>query len=191
MLSMFGYISAALSIAMVVPYIVDMLKHKTKPERASWFIWLALGSIAFFSQMAKGATESLWLTAGQTVAVSVVFLLSIKYGVGGFGRRDIKALIGATIGLILWFFTREALFALLLVILVDAMGNFLTMLKSYESPGTETLSTWFMSGTSGIFGMLAVGSINPILLAYPAYLVLANYGIVISIILGRINKRRG
>jgi hypothetical protein len=48
-----------------------------------------------------------------------------------------------------------------------------------------------MSGTSGIFGMLAVGSINPILLAYPAYLVLANYGIVISIILGRINKRRG
>lgn len=188
MLLIFGYISALLSILMVFPYIWDTLRKETKPERASWFIWLVLGSISFFSQMAKGATDSLWLTAGQTIAVVIVFLLSIKYGVGGFTKRDIRALIGAGFGLILWYLTQEALFALIIVILIDAIGVSLTAIKSYAEPETETLSTWFLSGTSGIFGMLAVGSFDLILLLYPLYIVLANYIIVGTIIFGRRQK---
>lgn len=42
-----------------------------------------------------------------------------------------------------------------------------------------------MSGTASIFGMLAVGSFNLILLLYPFYLVLANYSVATAIILGR------
>ncbi len=170
---------------MVVPYVRDILLLKTKPERASWFIWTVLGFIAFFSQLAKGATDSLWLTAGQTFAVFIIVILSIKYGVGGFTKRDIRALIGAGIGLILWFITKEAAWALILVIIVDSMGTLLTAIKSYEDPESETLSTWLMSGTSGIFGMLAVGTFEPILLAYPFYIVVANYLIVAMVLLGR------
>ena len=184
-LSIFGYLSAILSILMVVPYVRDILLLKTKPERASWFIWTVLGFIAFFSQLAKGATDSLWLTAGQTFAVFIIVILSIKYGVGGFTKRDIRALIGAGIGLILWFITKEAAWALILVIIVDSMGTLLTAIKSYEDPESETLSTWLMSGTSGIFGMLAVGTFEPILLAYPFYIVVANYLIVAMVLLGR------
>ncbi len=185
MLEIFGYTSAILSIVMIIPYVRDILRLETKPERGSWFIWTMLGSIAFFSQLAKGASDSLWLTVGQTAAVLVVFLLSLKYGYGGLGKRDVIALIGAGVGLILWYFTREASFALVFVILVDSIGTLLTLLKSYKDPGSETLSTWLMSGTSGIFGMLAVGSFDLILLVYPFYLVLANYVIVAAILLGR------
>jgi hypothetical protein len=187
----FGYISALLSIIMVVPYVWDIFRDKTKPERASWLIWSVLGLIAFFSQLAKGATDSLWLTGGQTAAVVIVFLLSIKYGVGGLNRRDIKALIGAGVGLVLWFTTNEALFALLIVIIIDFIGVFLTVIKAYKEPETETLSTWLMSGTSGIFGMLAVGAWDPILLLYPLYIVIANYIVVGAILLGRKNNLVG
>ena len=188
MLQIFGYTSALLSIVMIIPYIRDIFRLETKPERGSWFIWTVLGFIAFFSQLSKGATDSLWLTGGQTVAVFIIFLLSFKYGYGGLGRRDVKALIGAGIGLILWYLTREATFALLFVILVDSIGTLLTLLKSYKDPESETLSTWVLSGTSGIFGMLAVGSFNLILLAYPLYIILANYVIVGAIILGKRHK---
>jgi hypothetical protein len=184
MLQIFGYISAALSIICIIPYIRDILRLETKPERASWFIWTVLGTIAFFSQMAKGATDSLWLTVGQTVAVLIVFLLSLKYGTGGLTKRDIRALIGAGVGLVLWYITQEAAIALCIVIFIDSMGTILTVLKSYEDPASETLSTWVISGTSGIFGMLAVGSFNPILLLYPLYLVLANYSVVAALFLG-------
>lgn len=185
MLQLFGYTSAVLSIVMIIPYILDILRLETKPERGSWFIWTILGFIAFFSQLAKGATDSLWLTAGQTAAVLIIFLLSLKFGYGGLGKRDIRALIGAVVGLILWYLTREASYALIFVILVDSIGTSLTLIKSYKDPDSETLITWIMSGTSGIFGMLAVGSLNLVLLAYPLYLVLANYVIVGAILLGR------
>lgn len=185
MLAIFGYISAILSILMVVPYIRDILLLKTKPERASWFIWTVLGFIAFFSQLAKGATDSLWLTGGQTLAVLIIVLLSIRYGVGGLTKRDIRALIAAGIGLILWYVTKEAAWALLIVIAIDSVGTLLTAIKSYENPESETLSTWILSGTSGIFGALAVGSFHPILLVYPLYIVIANYTIVTTMLLGR------
>ncbi len=185
MLTIFGYISALLSILMIVPYVRDIFLLKTKPERASWFIWTTLGFIAFFSQWAKGATDSLWLTAGQTLAVFIILVLSIKYGVGGFNKRDIRALIAAGIGLILWYITNEAAWALFFVIVIDSIGTLLTAVKAYEDPESETFSTWIMSGTSGIFGALAVGVMNPILLAYPLYLVVANYLIVVMILLGK------
>lgn len=185
MLAIFGYLSAILSILMVVPYIRDILLLKTRPERASWFIWTVLGFIAFFSQLAKGATNSLWLTAGQTLAVLIIVLLSIKYGEGGFVKRDIAALVAAGIGLILWYLTKEAAWALLIVIAVDSVGTLLTALKSYKDPESETFSTWILSGTSGIFGALAVGALSPILLAYPIYIIFANYLIVVMMILGR------
>ncbi len=189
MLAIFGYISAILSVLMVVPYIKDIFLLKTKPERASWFIWTVLGFIAFFSQLAKGATDSLWLTGGQTLAVLIIVLLSIKYGVGGFTKRDIRALIAAGIGLILWYITKEAAWALLIVITIDSVGTLLTVMKSYENPESETLSTWLISGTSGIFGLLAVGAFHPILLAYPLYIVIANYTIVTAMLLGRRRRK--
>ena len=185
MLQIFGYFSALLSIIMIAPYIRDIFRLETKPERGSWFIWTVLGFIAFFSQLAKGATDSLWLTAGQTAAVFIIFLLSFKYGHGGLEKRDLRALIGSGIGLILWYITREAAIALIFVILVDGIGTLLTLLKAYEDPGSETLSTWAISGTSGIFGMLAVGSFNFVLLAYPFYIMLANYAIVGAILFGK------
>jgi hypothetical protein len=135
--------------------------------------------------MAKGATDSLWLTAGQTLAVLTILLLSIKYGVGGLTSRDIKALIAASIGLIIWYITKEAAWALLIVIAIDSVGTLLTAIKSYENPESETLSTWIISGTSGIFGALAVGALYPILLAYPLYIVIANYTIVLTLLLGK------
>ncbi|MBT4856699.1 hypothetical protein HON52_00745 [Candidatus Uhrbacteria bacterium] len=163
------------------------MQRKTRPKRASWFIWAVLGFIAFFSQFAKGATDSLWLTGGQTFAVFVVVVLSIKYGVGGFTKRDVTALIAAFVGLIIWYITSEAAFALFIVIGIDSIGSILTFIKSYHEPASETLSTWFMSSVSGFFGTLAVGSLSFTLLAYPLYIGIANLLIVVAILLGRKN----
>jgi hypothetical protein len=186
MLQALGLISGILSIVMVIPYVRDIFRHTTKPERASWFIWAILAFISFFSQMAKGATDSLWLTGGQTVGVAIIFFLSIKYGVGSLAnRRDVIALIVAGGGLLLWYITRDAAYSLVITILIDATGGWLSIIKSYEDPGSETLSMWLMSGTSGILGALAVGSLNPILLLYPLYLVFINYTTVVAILLGR------
>lgn len=182
MLQLFGYISGILSVVGLVPYVRDILLGKTKPERASWFIWLALGGIAFASQFSKGATDSLWFVGASTIAVLAIAMLSLKYGVGGFTRRDIGALTVAFIGLVIWYFTDEAAFALLIVVAVDSIGSALTFIKAYREPETETISAWFAAGTAGLFAMFSVGEWNPILLIYPAYIALANYAIMAALL---------
>lgn len=177
--------SGLLAVVAVIPYIRDILRKTTKPERASWLIWTVLGGIAFFSQLAKGATNSLWMTGLSTLCVLAVFLLSLKHGEGGLVKRDIVALIFAFIGLVLWYFTKDALIALIIVILVDLSGSVLTIIKSYSEPESETLSTWVLASVSGFFGALSVGSFNWVLLMYPFYILIANSAVTIAIILGK------
>ena len=185
MLEALGILSGILGFICVFPYIRDILQKKTKPERASWFIWTVLGSIAFFSQLAKGATNSLWLTGVDTAGVAVTFILALRFGEGGLNSRDIKALTAASIGVVLWFFTKEATLALLITILVDASGAILTIIKAHEDPGSETMSMWILSGLSGLAAAFAVGSFNWILLSYPLYIWIANWSVAVAMVLGQ------
>ncbi len=179
-----GYLSGIAILLSFVPYIKDIFRGKTKPEKISWLIWSILGLIAFFSQFAKGASYSLVMIGAQAIGDLFIFILAIKYGLGGFLKRDIIALVGVGVGLFLWYITKEAAIALFVVIFIDAMGAFLTVIKSYENPATETVSSWVLTGIGGLLACISVGSFNFILLAFPLYILLASVAILIAIRLG-------
>jgi hypothetical protein len=190
MLQLFGIVGGLLAFLGYFPYVLDILKHKVKPQRATFFIWSVLGLIAVFSQLAKGAGYSLWLPSLETLGSLVVFLLSIPYGMGGFGKRDYITLCIAALGLVAWYFTKEAAVALYLVILVDAAGLYLELHKTYLHPETETHTAWILAAMGGVFTALAVGSWSFILLSYPIYIILANTAVVVAIQMGLQRKRR-
>lgn len=179
-----GYLSGIAIILSFFPYIRDIFLKKTKPERASWLIWGILGSIAFFSQLAEGASYSLIMTGVQTFGDLLIFVLAIKYGIGGFLKRDIASLIAVAFSLFLWYTTKEAAIALFIVIFVDAIGAILTIIKTYEKPTTETISSWVFTFFGGFLACVAVGSLNYILLAFPFYICVASAGILIAIKMG-------
>lgn len=189
MLQFLGLAAGLLSLAAVIPYARDILRGSARPERASWFIWLVLAVISFTSQRAEGATNSLWLTALDTVGVAIVFGLSLKYGEGGLTRRDTFALMAAGIGLVLWYSTRHAAFALFITLAIDAVGTSLTVAKTYADPQSETYSMWAMVAVAGILAMLAVGKLDPVLLAYPFYIFLANAAVVVAIAAGTLRLK--
>lgn len=174
MLEFFGYTSGILMILSVIPYIRSILKGNTKPHRMTFLIWTILILIAFFSQLAKGASWSLLLTAGDGIAVLITFILSINFGVGGLEKMDIISLCGVGVSLILWYFTKEPAIVLFLIILIDLIGLNLTIIKTWKNPETENWVAWAMCGVGGFLGVLSVGNLNFILLAYPVYICLAN-----------------
>ena len=182
---LFGYLSGVANLPGYPPYIRDILKGTTKPERASWFIWSVLWLVAYFSQRAEGAVSSLWLTGVQTAGVLLIFALAIWKGEGGLARRDWACLVLAALGLVLWAVTRHAAYAICIVIFVDGIGVWLTATKAYQDPGSETLSAWAWSLTAGTFGVLAVGRSGWSVYAYPAYICAANFLVVMAILLGR------
>ncbi|MDD5050706.1 MAG: hypothetical protein PHV93_03115 [Candidatus Pacebacteria bacterium] len=180
-----GYLSGIFMTVAFIPYIVGILRHETRPERASWFIWALLGGISFFTQLVKGATHSLWLPATQGLGDLVVFFFATKYGMGGMQKRDKIALCAVVISLILWYVTNEPAVALFVAIFIDATGGLLTMIKSYEHPTTEPILAWVLNFLSGFFAILAVGNFNLVLLAFPVYIFLINLAITGAILLGR------
>lgn len=189
-LNIVGLAAGIISIFGYLPYIRDVIKKTTYPERASWLIWDVLTIIAFFSQLAKGAVASLWLPGLEICGLSIVLLLSIKFGTGGLTKKDYYSLIAAGIGLILWYFTKEPAVALYIIIGIDSIGTVLAVQKAYEKPETETMSTWVLVSIAGILSTLSVGKLNIILLSYPFYIFIANAAIAIAIILGKVRKIR-
>lgn len=166
----------------VIPYTRSIFKLETKPQRMTWLIWSVLTFIAFFSQLAKGGTWSLLLTAGDTIAILIIFILSIKFGVGGFRKIDIISLAGAICSLILWYITKEPAIALFLIILTDFIGANLTIQKAWRDPKSENWLGWAMCGIGGLLGTLAVGEWNFVLLSFPIYICLINSVIALIIL---------
>jgi hypothetical protein len=143
-----GVSSAVVNTIGLVPYIKDIFRHKTKPERATWWIWLALNIIAFAAQAGAGATWSLFMTGAGIVAEGLIAFLSLSYGYGRFKRKDLVSLLIAMCGLILWKFTSDPLFALIVVLGIDLLGvgklNFTQLLYPIYIMLANGLMVWII-----------------------------------------------
>lgn len=186
LLQAFGLASGVLSALAYLPYIMDTLSGATRPKRASWLIWSVLSLIAFCSQIYEGASYSLWFAGAQMSGTVIVFVISIWRGSGDLTRKgDLWALAAAALGLALWYQTSNAAYALSITIGISLLGGILTVIKAHRAPGTETMVTWGLSFVAATCAILAVGSLDWLLLAYPTYLFVLNGAIVAAIQTGR------
>ncbi len=188
MLHIFGVLSAVLAFLAIVPYVRDVFKGTTKPNQASWLIWVALLALALLSQGFSGAKDSLFLTIGDLVGSATILGLAIFYGTNKWHWIDKVSLAGAGIGFICLFIFKQPVISLAVTIFIDACGAVPTIRKSYVDPSSETLSTWIIVGVAGIFGAIAVGSFNFVLLIYPVYLVLSNFAVAVAMLVGRVRS---
>ncbi|MEM7255897.1 MAG: hypothetical protein AAF404_00755, partial [Pseudomonadota bacterium] len=151
-----------------------------------------LGSIALVSQIYEGATASLWFAGVQVTGTIIVFLLSITRGRGCFlTKNDYAILLAASAGLVLWYFTENAAYALAITISISLLGGLATAVKAYHYPESETLSTWVISFIASGCAMLSVGKVDFVLLAYPVYLFTLYLSFIVAIALGRARRSSG
>jgi len=173
-LAAFGVGSALLDLAAIVPYIRSIRSGKTKPERSTWWIWSILMVIALAAQAAAGATWSLLLTGTLLIGNLTIAALSVRSGYGHFKAKDLVALLVTALGAVLWKATNNPLAALIVIIAVDFLGNWLTLTKSWRAPYSENLFSWALMALAGVAGLLAVGSWHLTPIIFPLYLIFAN-----------------
>lgn len=182
MQTIFSLISGILCLIAYVPYILNVIEGKTKPQRMSWFLWLVLSIISLVSQISLGATYSLVLSTVLTTGSLVIFLLSVKYGSGGIVSRDIWALLLSFVGLIIWLTTDIPLITLMINIVIGSVGALLTIQKTIEHPGSETAITWLLASVAGIASLfsLSIGNLRFGLIAYPIYIIVTNFAMYVA-----------
>ncbi len=83
-----GVGAAVLNVVATVPYILDILRGKTKPERATWWIWATLLIVILAAQWHEGASWAMAWTATTILLMLIIGVLSVRYGYGHMARRD-------------------------------------------------------------------------------------------------------
>jgi len=181
----YGVLAGILQLVATAPYLRNILRGTTKPQRATWAIWATLSFVVLASQWASGATWSLALTIGQALSCGAVFALSLRRGVGGVTRLELALLGLAALGVAGWLVADDPVVATCSVVVADLIAVGLMLPKTYRHPGSETLATYAIGVISTLFALAAVGSTAPSLLIYPVYILVADAAVVAVILLRR------
>ena len=183
--AVFGLLAGILQLAASAPYVRDILRGTTIPQRSTWTIWTTLSFVVLASQWASGATWSLALTVGQAASCAVIFVLAMRRGVGGVRPVEFALLAIAALGIVGWQIVDDPTVATCSVVIADIIGVALMLPKTYRSPGSETLSTFAIGVVSTICALLALESSEASLLIYPVYILFADAAVVAVIVVRR------
>ena len=182
-----GLIATVIGLIGGLPYIYNAFKRKTKPHRFAWLIFLILSIISFASQFALGARASLIFYGWFVINNVILFSLSMRKN-GGYGDVNAVNVISfclAIAAIALWKTTNSPLVALICTLVADGIGALLIVIKAYKHPHTETIIMWQAGSVATFLNVLAVGKLDPAILAAPVQVFLFNLAIVIAILLGR------
>jgi len=180
-----GIIAGVLAISGYIPYIYSILKGRTQPNRATWFIWTVIGGLLAFSYLAEGDQNSIWLPMGYFLGPLITAILSLKYGYATWTRLDTICITAALISIIPWVLSDNAMATLLINVGIDVAGAIPTIVKTYREPETEDLTAWVFFFVANTLQLFAISMWNLAAL-YPIYLFLLATTIVIFILRGKI-----
>ena len=169
--SIAGKLAGIISLSAYIPYILSILRKETKPNRASWIIWAIVSTIIALSYREAGASYAFLAPLGYVVGSTIVFILSIKYGVGGWTPFDRKCLIGAAISLVVWQIFDSPLSALLINLFINLLGTLPTARKAWYQPETEDKVFWSLVSLGSIVNLFAVENWTFSMAVYPVSMV--------------------
>lgn len=158
--SILGIISGIFLIGGYIPYIYEVLKGTTTPNRASWFIWALSTAIILFGLKETGTHEAIWVPIADALGCSVIFIFSLFWGVGGWSRTDKISLVICMASVGILFVTGNAFVALVMNLLIYISGYIPTIQKAYIDPKSESFFAWtlFFIGVALNLVTVAIGN---------------------------------
>ncbi|MFH1898864.1 MAG: hypothetical protein ABIJ82_00075 [Patescibacteria group bacterium] len=176
------FLSTALALVAYFVYYISILKGKAKPHRTTRLVLFIISSLATASMFAQGNRVAIWLSGVFAVSSFVIFLMSIKYGLGGFSKLDIFCFVIALFGIAVWIYTRNPTTAIFSSIAADFTGFLPTIIKSYKMPESEVWTFFFIGAVSAALNLLATEKWVFEAFAYPLYIILVNTIVVLLIL---------
>jgi hypothetical protein len=151
-----GILAPAIFVISVIPYYMSIFRGETKPSRASYGIWAIMELIWISSYISAGATTTKYFGIAGACSAVVIFILSIKHGMGGFGLFDISCLAMAAITAYVWLTTSNPSLAVYMSTTAVSLGYLPVIRKSYLWPKTENTLSWTLYAMSTVVNVLAL-----------------------------------
>lgn len=136
------------------PYITAVLRKKARPVKVTWFIWASLDCITLVGMYAKEAVNGQIFFA--TIGATIVFILSVKFGMPGWTKADKWCLVGGIFGIILWILFDNPVFAIVVSLVVGFIGSIPTFVSAWDNPSNEDRTAWTIFFISCVVAMIAI-----------------------------------
>ncbi len=184
-----GVIAGILALGSFLTYYYAILNGKASPSRVTWFILTLVGIMIAASYYSIGARDTIWVPIGYVIGPFITFILSIKYGEGGYTLLDQSCIVLVLLSLVVWYISGSAILTLIISIFIDFVGIIPTVIKSYVRPESEYLPSWILTFVVSIINILAVSEWEFSIYIYPIYMIVFNGLILFFLLLPILSNR--
>lgn len=191
MQKIFIAISSTLALISPLVYSRAILRGEARPHRTTRLVLLLITSLTTASLFAQHDRVAIWLAGVSTLQSILIFILSLKYGMGGWTKTDLACLAIALFGILLWKTTENPTLALYSAIAADFTGMVPAIIKTYRWPNTEVWSFFLLDVFAAGFSLLALNRWTLQEYSYPMYILLINLVMVLLIIRPNLDSMKG
>lgn len=185
--NLLAVVSGIVAVLGGLPYIRDILRHKTKPNTVTWFTWSLLNIITAIAALSGHAYQTAIFAFATGGCTTLITLLSLKDGIKKYTIFDIVCQVLAIVGIIAWRLTDRPALAVVLTIVASSLASLPTIRHAWIAPKEETWQFFAIDGLSGLLASLSVQSFSFLAVAFPLYIVLDD-ALIGLIILSRRNS---
>lgn len=170
------YLTIPITLIAYFLYFKDIFYGQTKPNLASWLIWMLAPFIGVFFQLKAGAGFSVLPVFFAGFGPLVVMIVSLwnKNAYWKISRLDLTCGLLALIALIFYVLTHNLGISILFAILSDGLAFIPTFIKSWKFPESETSSIYFASIINNIIALLIIKNWLFTIYSFGIYFIVSN-----------------
>ena len=162
-------IAMAITIVAFYPYLRGIIQDAIKPHVFSWVIWAVTTLVVFIAQVQEHGGVGAWPIGLSGAITSVIAVLAYaKRAEVSITRIDWLFFILAMASLPLWYFTADAMWAVILLTAVDLFGFAPTLRKIFIDPYSESLLFFALFALRNILVVLALEHYSLATVLFPA-----------------------
>lgn len=169
-----GILSIIVGLIGEAYYLRSIFRGHTKPHMYTWLIWSILCTIGFFAQLTEDQGPGVWALGITSVFSWLNMFLCFKYGEKHITTSDKIALAGSLTAIIPWLMTKDPLGSVIMISIIDVVGFYPTIRKSWTKPHEENLTAYYFANIKMLLSVCALTKFNLTTVLYPLTIVVAN-----------------
>ena len=179
------FLTISIIIGFITPIIgiTSVIKGDFKPQRMTRFLIFIISLLFVGTLLAQGDRNGIFIAIAQLIGSFVIFILSIKKGMGGTDKFDFFILFMVILSLIIWRTTNNPTLGLIMSIITDFMSFLPALIKTWKHPETEEWKFYMSDTLASFFSLLSIKVYSLSTLAFPVYIFLINTTSVLMILL--------
>lgn len=177
-----GYLAGIISFVNMFRYMWSIHESGTKPSLTYWILAELAMLLILFSSIALWDKTAIWIAAAYASTQIFIIILALKYNHERMTWFDMWLLTLALFSIVIWWYTSNPLYTLIINVGIDASGYIPLFKKIWKDPKSEDLIYWGVAGSASVLNMFAVSNITFQSVLYPWYLGIVNALVFLTLI---------